>query len=173
METIQAQYQFTVGDFRMASYYGLFLRNRRGLLLAGGIAALAILYYALGALGYLPATPLLSLIGILYIAWILFLMALTERGIRRYLQSPGCMIGKDYRFTFAGDRIRLHIPSQNIRRELPVRKLTVFELHALFLLYVDAQQVYIIPKSAFTEDQVVAMRGAFRKMIPERCSSRF
>ena len=48
-----------------------------------------------------------------------------------------------------------------------------FEISALFLLYTTAQQVYLVPKRAFTEDQLRKIRSTLAKQIPGRFSTRF
>ena len=43
MKKIAAEFQLTVGEFRMASYYGLFLRHRRALLIMFAVLLMAAL----------------------------------------------------------------------------------------------------------------------------------
>ncbi|MBP3735763.1 MAG: YcxB family protein [Lachnospiraceae bacterium] len=173
METINVQYKITPADYRAAAYYGLLARNRRIILFAGSFAVMALFYAILGQLGVISVGPWVYAVGIAYVVWAALMALNMERGIRTYMKSKDCLIGVPYYFTFAGERIRFHIPAQNVRRELSVKKLTVFELRSVFLLYENAQQAYIVPKSAFTPDHISQMRAAFRKMIPDSFRSKY
>ncbi len=170
---ITAEYTITVGDYRRASYYGLVTRNRKALRFTVLIMGLFILYAILMAVGYLPFHPMMYLIGILYIVWLLVLTGGVEQSILRYRRSPDTLIGTRYRFTGEEYHILIEIPDRSFRHTLVIKKITAFELSSLFLLYVDAQQLFIVPKRAFTEEELLTLRRRFRAVIPERFVSRY
>ena len=59
--------------------------------------------------------------------------------------------------------------------ELTARNLlgVAFEISTLFLLYTDAAQVYIVPRRAFTEEELRHIRGMLKEQLPGRFSTRF
>ena len=170
---ITAEYSITVGDYRRACYYGLVTRNRRSLRFTVLIMGLFLVYAILMAAGFLPFHPVMYLIGAFYVVWLLLLTGSVERGIYQYKNSPDSLIGVRYRFTGEEYRILIEIPDRNFRHILTIKKITAFELSTIFLLYVDAQQVFIVPKRAFTDGQLAVLRRRFRTVIPDRFVSRY
>ena len=84
------------------------------------------------------------------------------------------MVGCDYSALLEQHRIRIQIPARRVDVSFAVEKLAcVFELSALFLLYVSAQDVYLLPKRALSDGQTDALRENFRARLGERFSSRF
>lgn len=174
MNTVNAEYKVTVGDYRMASYYALFLRHRKPLLIMF-IVIFAALLYALGAyLGLGQANPLVFLLAGAYALWGILLFAGTERSILRYVKSEGNLLGLECRAVFEKDRVRIRIPEKKTDFICPTHKLAcIFELNALFLLYADTQEVFIVPKRAFKKDEITQLRSAFRSCLKDRFSTRF
>ena len=154
MKRIEAEFSLSLGEFRMASYYGLFLRHRR---------ALQILF---GVLVFLLAGA--------YLVWILLLFAGTERDIRRYLRTPQNLIGCKYKVTVDDHRLRIEIPEREIRDSYNLHKLACcFELNALFLFYTTPQDVYILPKWVLHAGEFEALRAELAADLKEGFSSRF
>lgn len=174
METIQAAYQITVGDFRKASYFGLFLRHRRPLRILFVVLAVGILY-GLGAYyGLGRVNPLVLFITVAYLGWGLLLFAGTERNILRYLRSPETLIGCRYEVTIESHRIRTQIPQRKVNVSYQLNQLTcVFELSHLFLIYTTPQETYLLPKRSLTEEQIAALRQTFRDRLGDNFGSRF
>lgn len=174
MKTIEANYSVTVSDFRKATYYGLFLRYRRPLQIMFLVLGTSILYYLASAAGFGEPNKLVFLLAGAYLVWGLILFAGAERSLKAYIKQPAHLLNCEYHVAFESHRVRFAIPARSINAAYALNKLAaVFELNALFLLYVNTQEVYILPKSALTEEQVSALRALFREQVRERFSTRF
>lgn len=174
MEKIQTEYTVTVSDFRRASYYGLFLRHRRPLQIMFVVLLAAVLYGVGSGIGLGTANPLVFFIAAAYLIWGLLLFAGTERGIRQYLRTPGNFIGCTYRATLESHRVLFEIPERNISASQQTGNLTcVFELSQLFLIYISAQDLYILPCRALSESQRASLRENFRRRLGKNFGSRF
>ncbi|MBQ7534228.1 MAG: YcxB family protein, partial [Stomatobaculum sp.] len=126
------------------------------------------------AIGIIVLHPIILFVAAAYLIWVLIILGQEEIRIRSYVRSKDCLIGLKNTFFMEGNRIRIQIPDKNITANLTVNRLAVaFEISALFLLYTTAQQVYLVPKRAFTEDQLRKIRSTLAKQIPGRFSTRF
>ena len=147
MQTIHVNYSITVSDFRKATYYGLFLRHRRALQIMFLVLGVSILYAIGGALGLGTVNYLVFFLALAYLIWGIFLFAGAEKGIRQYLASPPNTLGCDYDVTIDAHRIRICIPSHKGDSSFLITKLAcVYELSSMYLLYVNTQEVYLLPK---------------------------
>lgn len=174
MQPMSALFQLTLGDYRRATYYGLFLRYHR---------ALQIMFAVLiGGLGYVVASasmmrephPLVFFLGGAYLIWGLLTFAGAERDVRRYLKRPDHLIGCEYRFSAEDHRVRFQIPARKVDASFNLHGLAcAFELNELFLFYVDTQEVYLLPKRALTGEQIAALRAELASDLGDRFSSRF
>jgi len=174
MERIKAEYQITVSDLRQASYYGLFMRRRRPLQIMFVVLAAGVLYAAGAGLGLGEVNPLVLFLAGAYLLWGLLLFAGTERDILRYIKSPDSLIGCTYAAVLESHRITLRIPEKKAEFTKPIGELAcVFELSRMFLIYVDSQQVYLLPHRALTKEERASLREVFRKRLGDRFSSRF
>ena len=172
-ENFSIQYSISAGDYRAASYYGLVMRNRRSLKITALFFGLFVVYAILTAVGFLPLHPMLKLLGFFYLLWLLFLIGSVEKGIFSYRNSKDSLIGEKYRLTKQGYHLQIELPAKNFRYSTAIKKITAFELRSIFLLYVDAQQVFIVPKRAFTAEQLAGFRESLRSIIPDWFVSRY
>ena len=148
MQTIHVNYSITVSDFRKATYYGLFLRHRRALQIMFLVLGVSILYAIGGALGLGTVNYLVFFLALAYLIWGIFLFAGAEKGIRQYLASPHNTLGCDYDVTIDAHHIRVCIPSRKGDSSFFITKLAcVYELSSMYLLYVNTQEVYLLPKA--------------------------
>lgn len=174
MELIQAEYNITVTDFRKASYYGLFLRYRKPFLFLFIVIVGALLYELAAALGFGTANSLVFFLTAAYVVWGFVIAANTEKEIRAYLNSSGCLIGCECRMTLDAKCFRFKIPQKNVDVTYAYKMLAcAFELHALFLLYTTPQDVYLLPKRALTTEQNVILRNVLKKELQKRFATRF
>ena len=174
MKRIDTEFTLGLGEFRMASYYGLFLRHRRPLQILFGVLLFALAYLTGSLLGLGAPNPLVFLLAAAYLVWGLLLFAGTERDIRRYIGTPGNLIGCAYRMILEDHRLRIEIPERDVRESFNLHRLTCcFELSALFLFYTSLQNVYILPKRALTPEETQALRALLAADCGERFSSRF
>ena len=174
MEKIKAEYQITVGDFRQATYYGLFLRHRRALRIMFVVVAVGVLYGIAGAMGVGEINPLVLFLTTAYLIWGIVLFAGAEKGIRGYLRTRESLVGCAYRMELETHRIRLEVPERKIQFSTQMNQLAcVFEISSLFLIYANMQDVFILPKRALTAEQCDVLRANFREKLGDNFGSRF
>ncbi|MBR2570844.1 MAG: YcxB family protein [Clostridia bacterium] len=174
MRPIHAEYRITLSDYRMASYYGLFLRHRKALLALFVMLFVAVLYGLASLFGAGTANPLVFLLAAAYAAWGLALCAGTEKTIRAYLRSDGNLIGLDYILDLDETRTTVQVPAKRIRTVFDTGRMAcAFELHAMFLLYSTAAEVYILPKRALSDEDALSLRKLLRTRLKDRFSTRF
>lgn len=174
MEPIHANYEITPSDYRKASYYGLFLRQRRPLRFLVVVLILGALYLAMGLLGLATINPLLFLVLTVFLVWGQLLLTGTERGVKNYLKSPDCLVGCPHEADLQEEVFRIRIPSRGIDARINPRELAcAFELSTLFLLYVTAKDVYLLPVRSLTETQRGQLRAFLRKTLQDRFGTRF
>ena len=174
MEKIRAEYQITVGDFRQATYFGLFQRHRRPLQIMFIVLIAGVLYILGASMGLGQINYLVLFLAAAYLIWGLLLFAGAERSILRYVRSSESLVGCTYIATIESHRIRFQIPERKGDVTKQVNQLaSVFELSHMFLIYVDSQQVYLLPHRAITEAERTALRQNFRERLGDRFGSRF
>lgn len=174
MQEIEIDYHVTLTDFRRASYYGLFLRYKKPLLIMFIAVIGGAVYAVAGLSGGRKINYLVLFIAAAYLLWGLVLFSGAEKNIRKYLRSPGNLIGSRYHLIFDRNRIRLTVPEQGISVNYALSKLAcVFELSSMFLVYPNTQETYIIPISAMSDEQRSTMRNCFSNVLKERFISRF
>ena len=174
MFPFEINYRVSLSDFRKATYYGLVLRHRRPLLIMLVVLAGSLLYYIGAALGLGQANYLVFFLAAAYLIWGIFLFAGAERQIRGYLKSPDCLLSCDYTAVFEEHRLRIRIPQRKIDNSYPLNKLAcAFELNDLLLLFISAQDVYIVPKRELSSEQLSPVRENLRSKLNTRFSSRF
>lgn len=174
MREIEIDYTVTLTDFRRASYYGLFLRYKKPLLIMFLAVFGGILYAVAGFSGAGAVNYLVLFIAAAYLVWGLVIFSGAEKNIRKYLRSPDNLIGCEYHLIFDRNRIRITVPEREISENYAVSKLAcVFELSSMFLVYPNVQETYIIPVRAMSNEQRTEMRNCFRSVLKDRFGSRF
>jgi len=174
MKAIRIQYEISIGDFRKATYYALFLRHRRALQIMFLVAAAGIIYGIAAALGIGEANPLVFLLAGAYLLWGILLFAGAEKSVLKYVKTSDNLIGCSYLAEFEKSRMRIRVKERNIDFSCPVHKLAcVFELSALFLVYSSVSEVFIIPKRYVSEEDCRELRDCFRLQLKDRFSTRF
>ena len=174
MNRIKAEYTVTLGDFRRATYYALAIRSRTAFLIAAAFLLAGLCLLGATAAGLASTSPLFLFITAASFVWFLMTFARAEGSIRTYLRSDGCLIGRKTLFTMEGNRIGIEIPEKRISAKLQANRLGVaFEISTVFLLYTNASQVYIVPRRAFTEEELRQIRKMLKEQLPGRFSSRF
>ena len=174
MEKISREYRVSLGDFRMASYYALAVRNKVAFRIAIGALCFGLCYLAAAAFGILLLHPVILFVAAAYLVWVLIMLAQEELHIRSYVRSKDCLIGLQSQFFMEGNRIRIRIPKKNITADLTVNRLVcAIELSRIFLLYSTPENVYLVPKRVLSEAELRSIRSTLRKQLPGRFTSRY
>lgn len=174
MERIRTEFEVTVGDFRKASYYGMFLQYRKPLRIMFVVLGVAIIYGVAGYMGMGKVNYLVLFLGAAYLIWGLLMFTRTERQILRYVKMPGSFVGCRYIVTVDSHKITFEIPERKINASNQLNKLPcAFELNDLFLIYVSTQQTFILPCRALTETQRQELRRTLRERLGDNFGTRF
>lgn len=164
----------TISEYRTAVYFGLVMRIRNFLRAFAVICAAAVLYLIAGLLGWLPYTMLLNYIATVYLIVLLFQFARTEISIGRYAKSPDSMIGVEIDYQFTDTTFTVEIPALREKNHYSTDSIAaVFEQSNCFMVYITAEQTFLLPKAALSEADVSQLRTFFARHLKERFSSRF
>lgn len=174
MLPIKTEFTMTLSDFRQATYYGLVLRYRRPILFMVAVVALAALYGILCAAGFFVPNMIVFFVAAAYVIWGLLMLANAERGIQAYMKQPDSVLGCRFTVEIEKYSILIRIPDRKVRAPFPLKKIfCVFEISSEFLIYVNAEQVYLLPKRTLSPEEIVTIREHFRTSLGSRFSSRF
>lgn len=168
MNRIDVTYPLTISDYRRASYYGLALRQYktlRILIILIGLAVTSVFTAAMWNKG----AELAALWVCICVIWLLTLFSRMERGIRRYLKTPGNMIGCEYHVTLESHRIEIRVPERKVNYSVKINDLAaVFELSGLFMIYISSQDAYLLPFRVLTKEQQETLKDVFRRHLGDR-----
>lgn len=170
MNKIEATYQITVSDYRMASYYGLAMRQYKILRVLIFMVGAAFLCFCTSNM-WAKGMELAILLLIICAVWLLMMFANMEKGIRRYVKDENTMIGCEYHMTLESHRIQIRVPERKVNVSVKMNDLTaVFEMSKGYLIYTSMQDAYILPFRCLTKEQKEALRENFRQFLGDRFS---
>lgn len=170
MEAQEIHYRVGKKVFRQASIYMMLQRNRNTFRV-GMIVVLAVAFYTLlASQGVFPLDYLPIYIAAAYLIWMLVLLGREEQRVLRYLKSDSSLLGYEYVLRFDGSRLAVEIPEKKVHTSVATAKLaSAIEISSVFMLYVSADQLYLVPSDAMTDTQ----RGALRALLGEKLGERF
>ena len=156
MEAQEIRYRVNKKVFRQASLYAMFLRNRNTFRV--GIAVvLAVAFYTV-----------LAVQGT-FLVWMLLLLGREEQRVLRYLKSDESLLGTEYVLRFDAGKISVEIPEKKLRNTVALAKLaSAIEISSVFMLCLTADQLYLVPTAAMTDEQRTALRGLLSSRLGER-----
>ena len=169
MEAQEIRYRINKKVFRQASLYAMFLRNRNTFRV--GIAVvLAVAFYTLFAKqGLFPLSYLPVYIAAAYLIWMLILLGREEQRVLRYLKSDESLLGTEYVLRFDAGKLSVDVPAKKLHNAVPFAKLaSAIEISSVFMLYLSADQLYLVPTAAMTDEQRTALRGLLSGRLGER-----
>lgn len=170
MDTQEIRYRVNKKVFRQASLYAMFLRSRNTFR-AGVVVVLAVAFYTVLAVqGTFPLSYLPIYIAAAYLIWMLLLLGREEQRVLRYLKSDESLLWTEYILRFDGGKLSIDVPEKKLHNTLPIVKLaSAIEISSVFMLYLSAEQLYLVPTAAMTEEQ----RTALRELLSSRLGDRF
>ena len=173
MWPIQTEYDFHMGMYRQALYYGMIQRYRLAFLITLPAIFLGLAFLPFKVTGTLDFM-LPVYIGAACLIWLLLIASRVEKNIRLYLKSPGCLLGKHFKVRFQPDQVKISVEEKKIYVTHSLSKLAaVFELSGFYMLYVDGEQTYLVSKENLNEEQKDLLRSHFVNMLEDRFISRF
>jgi len=171
---LQITATITLPDYRSASYYGMFLRTRRAWLAAIAVLAVSAGYCLAASFGVVPASPLPIYLGAAYCIWMLLCLGGTERQVLRYVRAEGNLLDVPIAYTFSDTVCTVEIESRGeTQRFDPAEIVCVYEPSRVFMIYMNAEQLFLLPKSGMTDRQIGELRAFFARRLKDRFSSRF
>ena len=169
MEAQEIRYRVNKKVFRQASLYAMFLRNRNTFRV--GIAVvLAVVFYTVHAVqGTFPLSYLPIYIAAAYLVWMLLLLGREEQRVLRYLKSDESLLGTEYVLRFDAGKLSVEVPEKKLRNTVALAKLaSAIEISSVFMLCLTADQLYLVPTAAMTDEQRTALRGLLSSRLGER-----
>lgn len=140
-------------DLRAAMYYGVLMRNAllgRILLV---LLPLTLLYYFGVTCGLWPDIPIVSYVVLAFVVWVLILLGNTERQIMKYSRSADSLLGIRIEVKIQDNWLFVNIADRDFHFKGEISDLAgAVELKSIFLLYVNAQQAFLIPKRALQDE---------------------
>ena len=174
METQEIHYRVSKKNFRQASLYALFLRNR-SLFRVGILVVLAVAFYVLlASQGVFPLDYLPVYIAAAYLIWMLVLLGREEQRVLRYIKSDASLLYTEYILRFDENKISIRVPAKGVHSAVPMTKLaSAIEISSLFMLYLSADQLYLVPADARSELQRTELHAMLPRALGERFMTRF
>lgn len=155
-------YKFKIDapTFRKALYFNAFARKRTQLAFVIAAWVGAIVLACMNVFGGLQLSNVVQICYIVVLLSVPLLVFSCERGWREYRDSGlpererSVSISDDWmKFRISGDPFSEKVEWHNIS--------AVFELAEEFIIYRDADQMVVLPKSVMGEDDIPLMRGLF------------
>lgn len=173
MWPIQTEFILSLRHYRMARYYGLLQQYRLAFLIT-----IPAIFIGTGCLmGQLLGLFRFSLpifVGAACLIWLLLIASRVERGIRVYMKQPDCLLGRRFKVQFQPKLVKIIVEEKKIYVTHALADLAaVFELSGMYMLYVDAQQTYLVSKEAISREDQLRLRNLFQSVLPDRFVSRF
>ena len=87
----------------------------------------------------------------------------------RYLKSDESLLGTEYVLRFDAGKLSVEIPEKKLRNTVALAKLaSAIEISSVFMLCLTADQLYLVPTAAMTDEQRTALRGLLSSRLGER-----
>ena len=92
--------------------------------------------------------------------------------ISRYVKQPGNLIGTEYSAYFDDDAFAFDIPAEKFHVHGKIDELSgAYELFHCFLIYVTAQQLFILPIRSMKKSELSGLRTILKRKLGTRFSS--
>ena len=168
-EAQEIRYRVNKKVFRQASLYAMFLRNRNTFRVGIAVVLAVAFYTVLAVQGTFPLSYLPIYIAAAYLVWMLLLLGREEQRVLRYLKSDESLLGTEYVLRFDAGKLSVEVPEKKLRNTVALAKLaSAIEISSVFMLCLTADQLYLVPTAAMTDEQRTALRGLLRSRLGER-----
>ena len=160
-------YRTELKDFRVATRYGLMVRNA-GLFRVLMFLVPAAAVYLFGS--YCKLWPFFPFVGFImggYAVWLLILFGNAEYKMLKISKSGNSALGKETELSINTKRISIKVQGQEAQYEGKLADLAcVIELKTIYLLYVTQEATFIVPKREVPEP--ARFSELLRCALPER-----
>lgn len=163
---LTVKYTVKEQDFRSAMYFPLLLRYKRVLYLLALTVAGSLACFICSRFGVFPDAFIVYFIAIAYIFAVAFVFGRAEQSMRRYLRTPNCLIGREFTFTLDKKTARFVIEADKVDEQFYLKDFTmVVDLRRILFFHLQGDQVYVVPKRAFTEEEYLRATDLLTKAI--------
>lgn len=168
---LQITYSVDGKDLRSAMYYPHLVRYRKTLVMGAISVVTALVCFLAARMGICPDLVVFYFIAIAYLLFITIVFARAERTMNRYMRTPDCLIGQKYICTLDRDQVRFRMPDKGVDNTHQLSDFNaVVDMKRILLFYYRDEQVYIVPKSAFTAEEFSTAVSILKKAIKDRFS---
>ena len=169
MEAQEIRYRVNKKVFRQASLYAMFLRNRNTFRVGIAVVLAVAFYTVLAVQGTFPLSYLPIYIAAAYLVWMLLLLGREEQRVLRYLKSDESLLGTEYVLRFDAGKLSVEVPEKKLRNTVALATLaSALAISSVFMLCLTADQLYLVPTAAMTDEQRTALRGLLSSRLGER-----
>lgn len=171
---LELNYRVTLSDFREASYYGVYMRKRNMFRAAVAVLLFCFVYAVLWRNGVVQMEPIIPLFACAYLVWALVTLGGVEKQILKYAKRPDTLIGVEYRACFEEGSFSFEIPERKFYVAGGLSDLSgAYELFHCFLIYVTGSDLFIVPISKLTKNEIAALRQALKSSLGDGFISMF
>lgn len=150
---MQFHYSTDTKDLRAAMYYGVLMRNAAFGRIMLVLLPLALLYFFGVTCGLWPDIPAISYVVLACGIWVLILLGNAERAIMKHSHSADSLLSVGIDVKIQDNWLFVDIADRNFHFKGKLSELAgAVELKRVVLLYVNAQQTFIIPKRALPDE---------------------
>lgn len=169
MEGQEIRYRVGKKVYRRASLYAMFMRNRNTFRIGIAVVLGVAVYAAFASEGVFELNYLPIYIAAAYLIWMLILLGREEQNVLRYLKSEDTLLGKEFVLHFDETKLSIDIPEKKLHTSVQFAKLaSAVEISGVFMLYISAEQLYLVPTDAMSDAQQKALRRLLRKHIGKK-----
>lgn len=146
-------YRTETKDLRAAMYYSVLMRNVFFCRIVLILLPLALLYFFGVTCGLWPDIPAISYVVLAFGIWILVLLGNAELQILKLSRSKDSLLGVETGVKMQDNWLFVDIADRDFHFKGKLSELAgVVELKRVFLLYVNAQQTFVIPRRAIPDE---------------------
>lgn len=166
---VEIKFTVTEKDLRSAMYYPYLVKHRRTLYMFILSTAGSLICFLLARFGVIPDLFLLYFISIAYFFFLAVVFGRLEQAMRKYLRSTGCIIGREFICNISKEYVRIRMEKEKIDNNFILSKLAgVVDMKDVFLFHLTGDQVNIVPKRAFTPEQLETALAVLKEVLQER-----
>lgn len=166
---LEAEYTVRSSDLRAAMYYPYLIGYRKTVIPAIVFLLAAVVCFFGARQGLFQDMPVVYFIAAGYLGYMAIVFAKAERMLKKYLHTPGCLVGKKFFCTLAGSTVRFRIPEDRVDEARLWKDFNaVVEMKKIFLFHYKGEQVYIVPKRAYKAEQLETARSLMQEGLGDR-----
>lgn len=167
MREYRSEFTVTVGDFRAAYYFVTAVRKKIFARVFVLMTVFELVHFVGSLTGLWPLNRTLAVVYVPFFIWALLLLAGAERQIKAYMKSEHSFLGCRYTAELTETQMRILVPEKNVDKTVRFSAVScAFEISRMFLVYFSAQDLYILPKRALSEDAQALLREKLADKLP-------